>query len=149
MKHNNQQHTGSRVLLGIADIELQKTIRETLEIQDYEVLVADNARDAVRTLRTHAPKVVILEVALPFHQGNFEYDGIDPLEVITDVDPFLPVMLLAPENVTIDHASALMADMIVRIPVPKDELLENLETLLSETLRQRSLRKSAQLAILQ
>jgi hypothetical protein len=70
------------------------------------------------------------------------------LEALTDIDPFLPLVLTREPEVELDHATSLMADMVLTHPVVPLVLLKAIDTLLLETLRERVHRKSADFPII-
>ena len=63
---------GVRVLIVEDDDEVSRILQLELELNDYEVFIADNGEDGVRMFHETQPVLVILDVALP---------GMDGLEV--------------------------------------------------------------------
>jgi len=69
------------------------------------------------------------------------------VEALTDIDPFLPLLLLCAAEDKLDHRTLLTADMVLTHAVEIPALLDAIETLLSETLRERAQRKSGQITL--
>ena len=63
-------------------------------------------------------------------------------------DPFLPLILTCDADTELDHDTLLMADLVLRHPVQPSALLEGIDTLLGESLRERVYRKSDYIATL-
>ncbi len=80
-----------------ADLNL---VRRALEKQDYEVVAAESAKDALRNLRSGGIDGVVLDVMLP--DGN----GLDVLQRIRDFDEHLPVILVTSSS---DSGTAIQA----------------------------------------
>jgi len=66
---------------------------------------------------------------------------------LTDLDPFIPVLVIARPQDDLDYPTTLLADLILTEPVATSALLEGIELLLSETLLERSQRKSGHIAL--
>ena len=66
---------------------------------------------------------------------------------MTDLDPFTPVLLIVRPQDDLDYPTTLLADLILTEPVAGSALLEGIELLLSETLLERSQRKSGHIAL--
>ena len=69
------------------------------------------------------------------------------MEALTDVDPFLPLLLLCGSEEELDHRTSLMADMVLTHAVETPALLAAIATLLGESLRERAQRKSGHIAL--
>jgi hypothetical protein len=61
--------------------------------------------------------------------------------------PFLPLLLLCDPEDELDHPTLLMADTVLRHPISAAALLDALDLLLTETLRERVFRKSGHVAL--
>ena len=69
------------------------------------------------------------------------------LQALTDVDPFLPLLLLCKREDELDDSTQFMADMVLTDKAATPVLLDAIETLLSESLRERAQRKAGHVAL--
>lgn len=68
---------------------LRKKLREELEKLDCEVIEAENGKEAVMRDLQDKPDGVILDIVMP------EVGGIEALQVIKEVNPDIPVIMLS------------------------------------------------------
>ena len=68
---------------------LRKKLRAELEQLDCEVLEAENGKEAIMKDLKEQPDGVILEIVMP------EVGGIETLQVIKEINPDLPVIMLS------------------------------------------------------
>ena len=68
---------------------LRKKLREELEKLDCEVSEAENGKEAVMRDLQDKPDGVILDIVMP------EVGGIEALQVIKEVNPDIPVIMLS------------------------------------------------------
>ncbi len=68
---------------------LRKKLREELEKLDCEVYEAENGKDAIMDVLQSQPDCVFLDIVMP------EVGGIEALQVIREVSPDLPVIMLS------------------------------------------------------
>ncbi len=132
----------NRVLLINANEEEQSPIAEALQACGFVILSATTGQKALRTIRDHLVDVVILDLRTPFGRQDSPGENTTTLEAITDANPFLPVVLTCDRSEDLDHATALMADMVLTHPVKPARLLDAVHTVTGETLRQRAHRKA-------
>ena len=69
---------------------LRKKLRAELEQLDCEVLEAENGKEAIMKDLKEQPDGVILDIVMP------EVGGIETLQVIKEINPDLPVIMLSP-----------------------------------------------------
>jgi len=137
----------NRVLLVTPDSAAEKSISRVLETEGFDVLVAQTGQTALRTIRDHLIDVVVLDNRTPLTRGEVAGENARTIEAITDASPFLPIVLTCGTLTDLDHATSLMADMIITRPVGSSPLLDAVDTILEETLRERAQRKASALAI--
>ena len=78
-----------RLLISDDSKLLRKKLRAELEALDCEVIEAENGKEAIlRDLQDH-PDGVILDIVMP------EVGGIEALQVIREVSPEIPVVMLS------------------------------------------------------
>jgi hypothetical protein len=70
------------------------------------------------------------------------------LVALTDIDAFVPLVLTCESGAELDHRTTLMADLVLRHPVTPAALLDGIDMLLTESLRDRVYRKSEFTAVL-
>ena len=68
---------------------LRKKLRAELEKLDCEVLEAENGKEAIMKDLKEQPDGVILDIVMP------EVGGIETLQVIKEINPDLPVIMLS------------------------------------------------------
>ena len=100
------------------DKAIQNLIGTTLEIFDYEYLVASNAKDGILKITSYNPDVIILDLGLP---------DIDGLEVIKKIRSFslVPIIVVSARIDNQDKITALDlgADDYLTKPFNTEELL--------------------------
>ncbi len=123
--------------------ENRDCIREILEPAEFEVIIAETGRAALKEVRETRVSAVIVDFQTAF-------DSQDPgpprvgstLNALRDHDAFLPIVLTCEPNVRVDIETAFMADLILRHPIESAELLDGIDMLLSESMRERAARKA-------
>ena len=143
----NHQRTENRVLLVSSDWSVRDSLADALQLAGFDVLPAENGRKAVQALAANSINVILLDFQTPFDGSDFVSTRSSTLEALTDIDPFLPLVLTCEPEAELDHATSLMADMVLIHPVELSALLEAIDMLLVETLKERVHRKSADIAI--
>jgi two-component system alkaline phosphatase synthesis response regulator PhoP len=141
------QRTKNRVLLVSDDFTVRESLGDMLRSDGFEVLSAENGLKAVKALAANPINVIVLDFRTPFDGKDFVSGRSSTLEALTDIDPFLPLVLTRESEVELDHATSLMADLVLTHPVVPSALLESIDMLLVETLKERVHRKSGDLAI--
>lgn len=68
---------------------LRKKLREELESMGCEVLEAENGKDAILQVLQEQPDCIFLDIVMP------EVGGIEALQVIKEVSPDMPVIMLS------------------------------------------------------
>ena len=116
----------SRVLVVEDNAELAAGIRYNLELEGYDVRVAEDGRAAVDEVRAFAPDLVILDLTLP------DVDGFQVLRTLRDQGVRVPVLVLTARGEEADKVRAfrLDADQYVTKPFGLLELLERVKGLL-------------------
>ena len=103
-----------RILVVDDDSEVRQLLRDFLSDRGYDVLLAENGLEALSTLDTQKPGLVLLDVAMP------EMDGIETLKRMMVHDPPVPVIMVT-ANADISITSKLLAiGAVDYIPKPFD-----------------------------
>ena len=98
-----------------------------LEKYGYEVVEAENGRQAVERYRECQPDAVLMDITMP------EMDGLEALREIRKMDPAARVAMLTAlgqQGVVIEAIKAGAKDFIVK-PFEQERVLESLRKLLS------------------
>ncbi|BCL83462.1 DNA-binding response regulator [Ktedonobacteria bacterium brp13] len=109
---------GKRILVVDDEPPIQRILRRNLTVGGYEVLVAENGRQAVEMVRLHQPDLILLDICLP--------GGIDGVDVCVQVRQFTqtPIIVLSAviEEKQKIKALDLGADDYLTKPFSNDEL---------------------------
>ncbi|MBI5588003.1 MAG: sigma-54-dependent Fis family transcriptional regulator [Deltaproteobacteria bacterium] len=113
------------VLLVVDD---EKTVREMLKMilsDSYEVLLAEDGQQALKTVETQQVDMVLMDVNLP------GMDGLKALELVKEADQDIEVVMLSAENSAQQAVTALRKgayDYITK-PFDSEDLLSTLKRL--------------------
>ncbi|MBI4878043.1 MAG: response regulator [Planctomycetes bacterium] len=77
----------TRILIADDEPNIRLLYQNELEAEGYEVLLAEDGREAVEKVRSEKPDLVVLDIRMP------GMDGIEALGRILDHDRTLPVIL--------------------------------------------------------
>ncbi|HMX63926.1 MAG TPA: hypothetical protein PKD58_12735 [Candidatus Sumerlaeota bacterium] len=141
-------HANKRILVVSDDPSAREALGEMLRVADFNVLLAGSGRSAVETLVANPVSVIVLDFRTRFDAKDSNPQKSKTLTALTDVDPFLPVILTCDADADLNHETALMADLVLKHPVQPSALLDGIDTLLGESLRERVYRKSDYIATL-
>ncbi|UCF85500.1 MAG: response regulator [Desulfobacteraceae bacterium] len=114
-----------KVLLVDDDAKLRKLLREYLEGYGFEIMALPDGSSVLKTIRTEAPDIVILDIMLP------ERDGLDVLKDIR-MKSSVPVIMLTAKGEDADRIVGLElgADDYVPKPFNPRELLARIKAVL-------------------
>jgi len=140
------QHANKRILLVSDDPSAREALGEMLQAADFNVLLAENGRSAESMLLANPVSVIVLDFRTRFDAKDIVSRKSRTLAALTDVDPFLPLILTCDADAELDHDTSLMADLVLKHPVQPSALLDGIDTLLGESLRERVYRKSDYIA---
>ncbi|OGP84634.1 MAG: Fis family transcriptional regulator [Deltaproteobacteria bacterium RBG_13_65_10] len=76
-----------KILIVDDELSVRESLRMTLK-QDYQVIAASNADEALRALEEEVPDVVLLDVIMP------EMDGLTALERLRAINSQVPILML-------------------------------------------------------
>ena len=111
------------------DYNIQEIVKLALESNGYEVVVFDNAIDALEAMRTNKPDMAIFDVMLP------QMDGISAVKKIRETDTQLPILILSAKASELDKIQGLDSgsDDYMTKPFSVLELTARVRTLLRRT----------------
>jgi DNA-binding NtrC family response regulator len=67
---------------------LRKSIVRNLQMEDFNVLSASNAKDALEIVKTEKVHFVLSDIRMP------EMDGVELVEKIRSINPSIPIIVL-------------------------------------------------------
>jgi len=120
-----------RILVVEDNTELADGVRYNLELEGYEVAVAEDGHRGVRLARDWRPDLVVLDLMLP------GIDGYRVLQNIRSNGSTVPVLILSARSEEADKVRGfrLDADQYVTKPFGLLELLERIRSLLRRSTR--------------
>lgn len=77
-----------KILIIDDDKNIQSLLSDIVALEGYEPLVADNGKKALKSVKTHLPDLVLLDIKLP------KMDGMEVLKEIKKIDNTLMVIIL-------------------------------------------------------
>jgi len=109
---------GKRILVVDDEVPIQRILRRNLTVSGYEVLVADNGKQAVEMARLHQPDLILLDICMPG-----ELDGLDVCVHVRDFTqtPIIVLSAVSEEKQKV-KALDLGADDYLTKPFSNDEL---------------------------
>ncbi len=111
------------ILLVEDDPDIAKNLKEVLELEGYEVVVAPNGQKALATLRSREatrPAVILLDLLMPVMTG-WEFLEVQKADVeIKDI----PVIALSAAG---EKAQAALAQAFIKKPLEIDHLIHLIE----------------------
>ena len=84
----------SKLLLVDDEPNVRYSLEKALKSQDLEILLAGSAKEGIEQVRHARPDAVVLDVRLP------DMSGLDAYQVIRQVDPRLPVIVITAFSTT-------------------------------------------------
>jgi two-component system alkaline phosphatase synthesis response regulator PhoP len=83
------------------DLNIQEIIKLSLETNGYQVILFDNAIDAINKINEKTPSLAIFDVMLP------KMDGITAIKKIRETNKTLPILILSAKDREIDKVYGL------------------------------------------
>jgi len=120
---------GKKILLADDSLTIQKVVELTLSGTDYELTCVSNGQRALENLRQSRPDLILADVVMP------EKNGYEVCEAVKSnpATARIPVILLSGtfEPFDRERAGRIGCDLVVSKPFDAQQLLEQIETLLS------------------
>ena len=124
-----------RLLLIDDDPNLILLVKDYLEFRGYEVITAENGREALDVLETDVPDMIVCDVMMP------EMDGYDFVSNVRENErtSWIPVLFLSAKGQPQDRVKGLNvgADVYMVKPFEPEELVAQVEASLKQAFRQR------------
>jgi DNA-binding NarL/FixJ family response regulator len=122
-----------RLLLIDDDPNLILLVKDYLEFRGYEVITAENGREALDILEHDVPDMIICDVMMP------EMDGYTFVEQVRQNErtSWIPVLFLSAKGQSADRVKGLNkgADVYMVKPFEPEELVAQVESSLKQTIR--------------
>ena len=111
---------GKRILIVDDDLSIQRILRKNLQVNNYDVLVAENGQQAVEMTQLNQPDLILLDLWLPG-----EIDGMIVCQRVREWNRKIPIIILSARNEEKQKVQALDlgADDYLTKPFSNDELL--------------------------
>lgn len=124
-----------RLLLIDDDPNLILLVKDYLEFRGYEVITAENGREALEVLEQDLPDMIICDVMMPEMDGYAFVDNIRQNERTS----WIPVLFLSAKGQSQDRVKGLNigADVYMVKPFEPEELVAQVEASLKQAFRQR------------
>jgi len=109
---------GKRILVVDDEAPIQRILRRNLTVSGYEVLLADNGKQALEMVRLHQPDLILLDLCMPG-----ELDGLDVCARVRESSriPIIVLSAVTEERKKV-RALDLGADDYLTKPFGNDEL---------------------------
>ncbi len=109
---------GKRLLVVDDEAPIQRILRRNLSMSGYDVLVADNGKQAVEMVQLHQPDLILLDLCLPG-----EFDGLEVCRQVRHLvqTPIIILSAITEEKQKVE-ALDLGADDYLTKPFSNDEL---------------------------
>jgi two-component system, OmpR family, alkaline phosphatase synthesis response regulator PhoP len=120
-----------RILLVEDEENIRDVVKLNLELEGYEVVEADNGKDAVTFFNEQHFDLIVLDVMLP------ELNGFDVCEQIRLVNTSIPIIFLTAKDTAQDRVAGLKkgADDYLPKPFTLEELLLRIQNLLKRSIK--------------
>lgn len=118
-----------RILLVEDEENIREAVKLNLEMEDYEVVVTDNGKDALKYFKEQHFDLIILDVMLP------EIDGFQICEQIRLTNLEVPILFLTAKDAASDRIAGLKkgGDDYLTKPFVLEELLLRVGNLIKRT----------------
>ncbi|HOC57356.1 MAG TPA: hypothetical protein PKI20_17185 [Verrucomicrobiota bacterium] len=135
------------ILIISDDPDRQDALTALLELEGYGVVRSKAGRQAAAALAANSVSLVIVDFTTAPSSPERAWRTSRTVQALTDIAPFLPLLLLCAVEDELDEQTLFMADMVLSPRVEVPALLDAIETLLSESLRERAQRKTGHIAL--
>lgn len=117
-----------RILVVDDEVDLVETVRFSLELEGYEVLVAFNGEEALNQARKESPDLILLDLMLP------KLDGYKVCRLLKFDERYkhIPILMLTAKTQEKDKATGMEtgADEYITKPFDMDELMKKVKNYL-------------------
>ncbi len=110
-------HVGNKTILVIEDNKLNmKLVRSLLQLENYQILEAENAEKGIQLARDHHPDLILMDIQLP------GMDGLGATEMILNDENLKDILIVALTSYAMegDKEKALAAGCVGYLSKPID-----------------------------
>lgn len=120
----------------------REAARKALLPEGFEAITFECGKDATRHLLFNSTEGAVIDFGSAHEPSSALPDGKRIVREMMENDAFLPLVLISDRSDVLDHETVSAADFVLRRPLSTIQLKNALNTVLSETLRERTQRKS-------
>jgi two-component system alkaline phosphatase synthesis response regulator PhoP len=119
----------ARVLIAEDEADLAMGLRDNLQFEGYEVIVASDGQAALKAATEQSPDLVLLDIMMP------KMDGLEVCRRIREAGHTIPILMLTAKSQEIDVVRGLEmgADDYITKPFSVRELLARIKAALRRT----------------
>ena len=119
----------ARILVAEDEADIAKGLRDNLEFEGYEVVVAEDGEAAILAATQHSPDLVLLDIMMP------KIDGLEVCRRIRDAGFRIPILMVTAKSQEIDIVRGLEvgADDYITKPFSVREVLARVKAALRRT----------------
>jgi DNA-binding response OmpR family regulator len=119
-----------RILIVDDEVDLVETVRFSLELEGYDVLIAYNGEEALNQARKEDPDLILLDLMLP------KLDGYKVCRLLKFDERYkhIPILMLTAKTQEKDKATGMEtgANEYITKPFDMDELMKKVKEYLSK-----------------
>ena len=123
-----------KILLVDDELSILEALSKVLGAEDYEVVLAENGKDAVERIAAGPIDLLLLDLGMPVK------DGRATLEWLARINPLLPIIIITGRSEQRKLAEKAGADALMEKPLDVPLLLRTIRELLDEPLESRARR---------
>src|SRR6185436_10750433 len=120
-----------KILLADDDASIRTMVGRVLESENYHVICSSTGREAVDDFLSGAPDLVLLDLNMP------EKDGWEAWQIMSAVQPFVPVIVITARPLQQEHARLMRIDALMEKPLDLGILLAAIKELLNQPRHER------------
>ena len=121
-----------KILIVDDESSIREALSKVLQSENYEVIAAENGREAMEKFESNQIDLALLDLGLPVK------NGWRTLEWLARVNPFLPVIIITGRSHQGESAQRMGADAIMEKPLHMPGLLQLIRVLINEPMEGRT-----------
>ena len=107
------------------DANIRQSLAEVLRLENFEVRLASDGREAVRRFLEGPPDLILLDLNMP------DINGWQAFQIMSEMYPCVPVIVITARPGQARRAAELGIDMLIEKPLDIPELLDAIRRLLA------------------
>ncbi len=121
-----------KILVVDDESSIREALSKVLQAEDYEVVTAVNGQEAIGKIKSEKIDLMLLDLGLPVK------DGRDTMIWLTQVNPFLPVIMITGKWNQRELAEKMGVDALMDKPLDVPRLLLTIRELINEPMAWRA-----------